>query len=67
MNRKRGIPYSVREAKNVIKCHGMNIYHRELMSFLIDEVERLQEKVDRLDLFEAYWDYVDKHGEEGLI
>jgi len=67
MSKSKGLKYNVDEVKAFMRIHEMNPYHRDLMSLLMDKVEELQEKTNRLDLFEAYWDYVDKHGEDKLI
>ena len=41
-----GTPYSVEEARYVVKTHGgMDRYHRELLTWLCDEVERLRAKL----------------------
>lgn len=38
-------PYTIGEAKEVVKTQHMDIYHRELMSWLCSEVQQLGRKM----------------------
>ena len=43
---RKGIPYSVLEARLAVQEHkGMDIYHKELMLFLCDRVESLEKQL----------------------
>ena len=45
---ERGIPYSVSEARGAAREHkDMDIYHKELMLFLCDRVEELEQKIQK--------------------
>jgi hypothetical protein len=38
--KERGIPYTVSEARKAIMLHRMDPYHRDLMAWLCDELEK---------------------------
>ena len=47
-----GTPYSINEARLVAENQSMDEYHREIMCWLIYEVERLEKEV-REQLYEG--------------
>ena len=60
----RGIPYTLSEARHVAETHAdMDEYHREIMCWLIYEVERLKKEVKGVneDLDMAQHE-IDNHG-----
>ena len=46
MEEERGIPYTVGEARTVVEMHKMDLYHKEIIEWLCDQVEELMAKLE---------------------
>ncbi|GEM_PF-4670208 len=46
---KFGTPYTLEEARKVVETQSMDEYHREIMCWLIYEVERLGKRITNYD------------------
>ncbi len=49
-----GYSYSIEEAELAIKEHDMDIYHRELMQFLVNSNKELEDKLNTARLQKMY-------------